>query len=193
MVVYTNQERRTSKINAQNEVLAYIGEELNALSEKGKNWSKASLNKAIKTVVGLWEVYVFTRVKRKGNGQRIEWKYKSQEIAAAERSHGKYLLLSTDESLSSEEVVKAYFEKDFVEKVFRTLKNSEEIEPVRHRLERRVRVYIFVCVLAFRLLADLQWCLNKLSDREKVWHEADAFLYDLERVERVQGHVEGNY
>lgn len=28
VVVYTNQERRTSKINAQNEVLAYIGEEL---------------------------------------------------------------------------------------------------------------------------------------------------------------------
>ena len=93
----------------------------------------------------------------------------------------------------ADEVVKAYFEKDFVEKVFRTLKTSEEIEPVRHRLERRFRVYIFVCVLAYRLLADLQWCLNKLSDREKVWHEADAFLYDLEQVERVQGHVEGNY
>ena len=143
--------------------------------------------------VWLYGIWIRWGLKRKGNGQRIEWKYKSQEIAAVERSHVKYLLLSTDESLSFEEVVKAYFEKDFVEKVFRTLKNSEEIEPVRHRLERRVRVYIFVCVLAFRLLADLQWCLNKLSDREKVWHEADAFLYDLERVERVQGHVEGNY
>ncbi|HDN65456.1 MAG TPA: hypothetical protein ENF23_04035 [Methanosarcinales archaeon] len=52
---------------------------------------------------------------RKKNGPRIEWKYKSQEIAAAERSHGKYLLFSTDESLSPDEVVKAYFEKDFVE------------------------------------------------------------------------------
>jgi hypothetical protein len=31
VVVYANQERRTSKINDQNEVLAYIGEELNAL------------------------------------------------------------------------------------------------------------------------------------------------------------------
>ena len=63
MVVYTNQERRTSKINAQNEVLAYIGEELNALSEKGEDWAEASLHKAIKTVVGSWEDYVFTRVK----------------------------------------------------------------------------------------------------------------------------------
>ncbi|MCG7849867.1 MAG: IS1634 family transposase, partial [ANME-2 cluster archaeon] len=186
VVIYTNQERRTSKINAQNEVLADIGQHLNALSEEGNDWSEAHLHKAIKTIVGSWEDYVFTRVKRKGNGPRIEWKYKSQEIAAAERSHGKYLLFSTDESLSPDEVVKAYFEKDFVEKVFRTLKTSEEMEPVRHRLERRVRVYIFVCVLAYRLLADLQWRLQKLSDRKNVWHEADAFLYDLERVERVQ-------
>jgi len=95
-------------------------------------------------------------------------------------------------SLSPGEVVEAYFEKDFVEKVFRTLKTSEEMEPVRHRLERWVRVYIFVCVLAYRLLADLHWRLQKLSDRKNVWHGADAFLHDLERVERVQvrlGHL----
>ncbi len=186
VVIYTNQERRTSKINAQNEVLADIGQQLNALSEEGKEWSEAHLHKAIDAIIGSWEDYVFTRVKRKGNGPRIEWKYKSQEIAAAERSHGKYLLFSTDESLSPDEVVKAYFGKDFVEKVFRTLKTSEEMEPVRHRLERRVRVYIFVCVLAYRLLADLQWRLQKLSERKNVWKEADAFLHDLERVERVQ-------
>jgi len=186
VVVYTNQERRTSKINAQNEVLAYIGQQLDALCEEGKEWSEARLHKAIDAIVGSWGTCVFTRVKRKRNGPRIEWKYKSQEIAAAEHSYGKYLLFSTDESLSPDEVVKAYFEKDFVEKVFRTLKTSEEMEPVRHRLERRVRVYIFVCVLAYRLLADLQWRLQKISDRKNVWHEADAFLYDLERVERVQ-------
>ncbi len=114
-------------------------------------------------------------MRRKGDGPRIEWRYKSQEIATAERSHGEYLLHSTDESLSPDEVVKTYFGKDFVEKVFRTLKTSEEIEPVRHRLEQRVRVYIFVCVLAYRLLADLQWRLQKLLERKNVWEEADAF------------------
>ncbi|MGP8320695.1 MAG: IS1634 family transposase, partial [Methanosarcinaceae archaeon] len=186
VVVYINQERRTNKINAQNEVLADIGQQLNALSEEGKGQSEAHLHKAIKTIVGSWEDHIFTRVKRKGNGPCIEWMYKNQVIAASEHSHGKYLLLSTDETLSPAEVVKAYFEKDFVEKVFRTLKTSEEIEPVRHRLEQRVRVYIFVCVLAYRLLADLQWRLQKLSDRKNVWHEADAFLHDLERVERVK-------
>ena len=45
---------------------------------------------------------------------------------------------------------------------------------------------IFVCVLAYRLLVDLRWRLQKLSECKNMWHEADAFLYDLERVERVQ-------
>jgi transposase len=157
VVVYANQERRTSKINDQNEVLAYIGEELNALSEK-----------------------------RKGTGSRIEFKFRKHPIALSERLHGKYMLFSSDESLPSAQVVKAYFEKDFVEKVFRTLKTTEEMEPVRHRLEQRVRVYIFVCVLAYRLLAYLQWRLENLSDHKDVWKEADAFLHDLERVERVE-------
>ena len=186
VVVYTNQERRTGKINDRNEVLAYIGEQLNALSEKGKTWSEARLHKEINAIVGSWKRFFHTRVKRKGDGPRIEWKFRNQQIAASEQMYGKYLLISTDESLPPDEVVRAYFEKDFVEKVFRRLKTSEELEPVRHRLERRVRVYIFVCVLAYRLLADLQWRLLQLSQRKDTWKDADRLLLDLERVERVQ-------
>jgi hypothetical protein len=88
------------------------------------------------------------------------------------------------------------FGKDFVETVFRTLKTSEEMEPVRHRLENRARVYIFVCVLAYRLLAELQWRLDKFSERKGVWKDADAFIHDLERVERVEvrlGHQVKNW
>ena len=86
VVVYTDQERRTSKINSQNEILAYVGEELNAFEREGGRLVRGESSQAIKTVVGSWEGYVLTHVKRKGNGPHIEWKYKSQEIAAAERS-----------------------------------------------------------------------------------------------------------
>jgi transposase len=128
-------------INDQNEVLAFIGEELNELSEKGKDWSEAQLHEAIDKIVGSWKQYVFTRVKRNNVVPRIEWNYIAQQI--------------------------------------------EEMEPVRHRLENRVRVYIFVCVMAYRLRAELQWRLDNLSDRKGVWRDADAFIYDIERVERV--------
>lgn len=186
VIVYASQDQRVSKINAQNEVLSEIGKELDALSEKGQKWSEAQLHKEINSIVGEWENYVHTRVKRKGNGPRIEWKYKSRQISASECSLGKYLLLSTDESLSPNEVIKTYFEKDFVEKVFRTLKTFEEIEPVRHRLEQRVRAYIFVCVLAFRLLADLHYRLIKILSPNGAQEQVDALLRELERVERVQ-------
>jgi transposase len=196
VVVYINQERKTSKTNDQNEVLAFIGEELNALSEKGKDWHEARLHESIDKIVGSWKEYVYTRVKRNNVVPRIEWNYITQKIEESERSHGKYLLYSTDESIPPQEVVKSYFGKDFVEKAFRTLKTSEEMEPVRHRLENRVRVYIFVCVLAYRLLAELQWRLDKFSERKGIWKNADAFIHDLERVERVEvklGHQVKNW
>jgi transposase len=78
-----------------------------------------------------------------------------------------------------------YLEKDFIEKVFRTLKTLEEIEPVRHRLEQRVRAYIFVCMMAYRLLAVLQWMLKDAYRKDDSWESAFSLLQDLARVERV--------
>ena len=186
VVIYSNQDGRLKKINAQNEALAEIGKELDALTEKCRAWSEGELHKKINTIVGSWEDYVHTRVKRKGNGPRIEWKYRTREITSAERSYGKHLLLSTDEMLSADEIVHAYLEKDFIEKVFRTLKTSEEIEPVRHRREWRVRAYLFVCVLAYRLLAVLQYYLLEKFNENETWERADSLLEQLGRVERVQ-------
>ena len=184
VVVYVNQNQRIGKINAQNEALAEIGKKLDALNVRKGKWSEAELHKEINSIVDSWGKYIYTRVKR-GEGPSIEWKYKTREMAGAERSCGKYVLLSTDE-LSAQEVVRSYFEKDYIEKVFRILKTSEEMEPVRHRLERRVRAYMFVCVLAYRLLADLQYRLKMISNQEDTWESADVFLRGLGMVERVQ-------
>ena len=99
---------------------------------------------------------------------------------------GTYLLLSTDMKLSAREVVNQYLEKDFIEKVFRTMKTKEELEPVRHRLESRVRGYLFVCVLAYRLISYLQHKMREISDKNDTWERADSLLAELERVERVR-------
>jgi len=186
VVVYLNQDRHMKKMNVMNEALAKIGKKLDELGETGKKLSEAELHKRINKIIGSWEDCIHPRVKRKGNGPCIEWRYKKHNISRLERSYGKYILLSTDESLSAEEVVKAYFEKDFVEKVFRVLKTNEEIEPVRHRLEHRVRAYMFVCVLAYRLLSTLQFMFNKVKVKESTWEQAYDLLEDLGRVERTE-------
>ncbi len=125
-------------------------------------------------------------MKRKNDSNRIEWKYKTREIGKAKRSFGNYIILSTDDSLSAKEVIKSYFEKDYIEKVFRILKTNENIEPVRHRLEHRVRAYMFVCVLAYRLLAGLRSQISNALGEERAWEKTFELLRDLSRVERVE-------
>jgi transposase len=43
----------------------------------------------------------------------------------------KYLLYATDSSLTAPEIVRMYFEKDFVEKIFRDLKTYNPYSAVR--------------------------------------------------------------
>ncbi|EQD29759.1 transposase, partial [mine drainage metagenome] len=84
------------------------------------------------------------------------------------------------------EVVEEYLDKDFVEKVFRTLKTPLELEPVRHRRERRVRAYLFVCMLAYRLVAALRSRLEEAGVKEKTAEYQERLLEELSRVERTE-------
>jgi len=184
-VVYTNRERRVKEADARNEALAIIGRELDELSETGKDWSEKRLHSKIQSILNSRSNFINARVSRKKEGPRVVWSYKKQELSLAERSDGKWLILSTDETLDAHEAVNVYLEKDFIEKVFRVLKTQEEVEPVRHRLEHRVRAYLFVCMLAYRLLSVLQWKLKEASGKDDSWESADTLLHALSRVERV--------
>jgi transposase len=186
-IVYTNRERGVRDADARNDALAAIGSELDELGRIGKNWSEKRLHSKINTIMGSWKRFIVARVSRKNNNmQRISWSYKKQEIKAAERSDGKWLLLSTDPSLDVHQAVNMYLEKDFIEKAFRVLKTHEEVEPVRHRLEHRVRAYLFVCMLAYRLIAALQWKIDQAYAKEDAWESAYDLLQGLARVERVE-------
>jgi len=186
LVVYTSRERGVKDADARNEALAILGRELDELSEKGKDWSEKRLHSQIKSILNSWSDFIDARVSRKKEGARIVRSYKKQELRVAESIDGKWLVLSTDDALDANEVVNEYLEKDFIEKVFRVLKTQEEVEPVRHRLEHRVRAYLFVCMLAYRLLSVLQWKLKEASGKEDSWESADTLLQALGRVERVE-------
>jgi hypothetical protein len=186
LVVYTNRERGVREADARNEALATIDEGLRELAGKASTWGERRIREEAGKIIGGYKELVVPRVRRKGDGPPLTWGFKKRKLQELERLDGRWLLLSTDPKLSAREVVNTYMEKDFIEKVFRTLKTSEEVEPVRHRLERRVRAYLFLCVLAYRLLAMLQHRLGKISTREDRWERADTLLGDLARVERVQ-------
>jgi len=83
-------------------------------------------------------------------------------VREAERYDGISVIFSS-RNLPTAEMVKAYFEKDKVEKSFRCLKGLIEMDKVRFWLAHRVRGHIFVCYLAYLLMSVLEYKLRRIG------------------------------
>jgi hypothetical protein len=73
-------------------------------------------------------------------------------VKEEERLDGKYVLSTTDASLSPEDVALGYKQLLEVERAFRTLKTTLELRPLYHRLPDRIRAHVLLCWLALLLV-----------------------------------------
>lgn len=88
-------------------------------------------------------------VKTDSNGQpQID----PEKVKNEEKLDGKYLLSTSDDTLSAEDVALGYKQLLEVEDAFRTLKSGLEMRPVYHRLEQRIRSHVLLCWLALLLI-----------------------------------------
>jgi transposase len=113
------------------------------------------------------------------------WEFNEDAIQDAQRSDGKWAILSTNDNLIANEVISEYFGKDFVEKKFQETKSGREIMPVRHRLENRVKSYIFLNVMALRIHT-VYVNLFRTAFPDDAVERASDFLKKMARVERTQ-------
>lgn len=74
------------------------------------------------------------------------------KITAEERLDGKYLLTTSDHTLSAEDVALGYRKLLQAERSFRDLKGTLLLRPVYHRREDRIRAHVLVCFLALILV-----------------------------------------
>ena len=70
------------------------------------------------------------------------------KIAAEQRLDGKYLLTTSDPSLSAEDVALGYKQLQEAERSFRDLKGTLLLRPVFHRKDDRIRAHVLICFLA---------------------------------------------
>ena len=71
---------------------------------------------------------------------------------AEELFDGKFLISSSDDGLSAEDIALGYKQLAAVERVFRDLKHTVDIRPVYHRLSDRIRAHVLLCWLALLLI-----------------------------------------
>ena len=97
-------------------------------------------------------------------------------LRAEERLDGKYLLSTTDPSLSAEDVALGYKQLLEVERAFRTLKHELDLRPLYHRLDQRIRAHVLLCWLALLLVRVVE------TETGVSWAVAREALEDLALV-----------
>jgi len=75
-----------------------------------------------------------------------------EKIAAEQRLDGKYLLTTSDPSLSAEDVALGYKQLLEAERSFRDLKDTLALRPVFHRKNERIRAHVLICFLALVII-----------------------------------------
>jgi Transposase DDE domain len=73
-------------------------------------------------------------------------------VAAEQRLDGKFLLRTSDPTLSAADVALGYKQLLEVERAWRDLKTSLELRPVYHRKPERIRAHVLLCWLALLLV-----------------------------------------
>jgi len=74
------------------------------------------------------------------------------KVKQEERLDGKYLLRTSDDTLSPEDIALGYKQLNEVEEAFRSLKTELDLRPVYHRLEDRITAHVILCWLALLLV-----------------------------------------
>jgi len=142
--VLVRNPEQAKKDNAMRErTLQRIEEEIKALGDqRGKAHKKAVCALISHRTMG-------RLIKQSKNGRlRINW----AKVREEETLDGKYLLSTSDDTLSSEDVALGYKQLMEVERAFRTLKTTLELRPLFHRKDERIEAHVLLCYLALLLV-----------------------------------------
>jgi transposase len=94
--------------------------------------------------------------------KRVHWSEDSNRKAMAKKLDGSYILKTDRQDLTADEVWRTYILLTRVEDAFRDMKSPLMERPIFHHLEHRTQAHIFLCVLAYHLLAVIeQYFLDK--------------------------------
>ena len=79
-----------------------------------------------------------------------------EKKAIAEKLDGSYVLKTDRKDLTADEIWRTYILLTRVEDAFRDMKSPLMERPIFHHLENRTQTHIFLCVLAYHLLAAIE-------------------------------------
>lgn len=96
-----------------------------------------------------------------GRGRR-GFTVNADAVAEEAKRDGRFLLFGTDTGLSAKEMFDLYFERDSIEKAFRTVKGDLSLGPIRYRRRDRLLAYSTVVYTSYLLWS---WSARTLKNK----------------------------
>lgn len=88
--------------------------------------------------------------------QSLSWCEDSEKKVTAKKLDGTYVLKTDRQDLTTDEIWRSYLLLTRVEDAFRDMKSPLMERPIFHHLQHRTQTHIFLCVLAYHLLAVIE-------------------------------------
>jgi transposase len=139
VIAYNPQQAELDRINRE-QILERLSCELQVLNRKNK--TKAQCKLVLHRSMGRY-------VKELKSGKL---KIDKAKVKQDEKLDGKYLLSTSDQHLSAEDIALGYKQLLEVERAFRTLKSTLCLRPVYHSKDDRIRSHVLICWLALLLV-----------------------------------------
>ena len=172
LICYNPSQAKKDK-ETREAAVKYIEEEIEGLNPDSK---KAS---------ALYGHKYYGRYLRKLKGGTL--KIDRSQVSEDEKYDGKYILLSSEKSLSKEEIATTYKRLSRIERSFRSLKSLHNLNPVFHYADRRIKAHVAVCVLAHLL----ERLMEKKMEKEGLDITANEALKRLSRMRVTKANLKG--
>jgi len=138
VIAYNPEQAKIDRANRE-KTLDRLRCEINVINNpKRKKSSKAQCNVLLNKSMGRY-------VKELKNGK---FKINQAKVKQEEKLDGKYLLSTSDQHLSAEDIALGYKQLLEVERSFRTLKGPLSLRPVYHSKDDRIRSHVLLCWLS---------------------------------------------
>jgi hypothetical protein len=163
-VVVHNPEEAKRDATRRAETLGEITRRLSELGDlTGKEHTKAAC--------ALRAHPSFGRYLRQAKGGKLE--IDRGKLTREAKLDGKYLISTSDDYLSAEDVVLGYKQLHEIERVNRDLKHTVDVRPVYHRREDRIRSHVQLCWLALLLIRLIE------TRTGQTWHQVLKIMRPL--------------
>lgn len=95
---------------------------------------------------------------------RRGYEINTTEEELARKLDGRSLFFSTDISMPGKELIRTYFQKDYIEKAFRYLRGNACLAPIGYQLPNRIEAYLSVVnFISYELIAAILWKIEKFN------------------------------